>query len=62
MPKQPKMRPCFNCGDELGEYADHHRLDDCGRPECVREASNAAREEREEAHEELDRDLGYGRY
>lgn len=62
MPKQPKMRHCFNCGDELGVYADSDPLDHCGKIECAREAQHAAAEEREQAHEELDRDLGYGRY
>lgn len=54
-----KMRHCFFCGEELGVYADHDPLDTCGKAECNREANNAAREEREEAHRELDRRLGY---
>ena len=66
MPKQAKERFCFNCGASMGVYADYDRLDDCGSPECQREAQNALRAEREEAHEELDRSRGwgdsYGRY
>jgi hypothetical protein len=54
-----KMRHCFFCGEELGIYADWHPLDTCGKAECNREASNAAREEREEAHRELDRRMGW---
>lgn len=55
----PKMRRCFNCGEELGYYADYDPLDTCGKRECEREARNAIMEEREEAHERLDRDLGW---
>ena len=57
-----KMRRCFNCGEELGRsrYRDPH--DTCGRQECEREARNAERGEREEAHERLDEDMGYGRW
>lgn len=53
------MRHCFNCGAELGRYRDYDRLDTCGKTECVREANQARVEEREDAHERLDRDLGY---
>ncbi len=54
-----KMRHCFYCGEELGEYANYHPLDTCGKRECERAASEAMAQEREEAHERLDRDLGY---
>jgi hypothetical protein len=60
MPRQAKMRYCFNCGAELGAYADYDPMDDCGARECQRAAADAAAERREEAHEQLDRDLGYG--
>lgn len=56
---QPKMRRCFNCGAELGVYADWHPLDTCGKLECEREANNQAAAEREQAHENLDRDMGW---
>jgi hypothetical protein len=59
MPKTPKMRHCFYCGEELGVYADHDPLDTCGKQECEREARNQDRDEREEAHERLDRDMGW---
>lgn len=59
MPREPKMRHCFNCGAELGVYADHDPLDDCGAPECTRAAREAMQDEREAAHEQLDRDRGY---
>jgi hypothetical protein len=59
MPRTPKMRHCFNCGEELGVYADHDPLDDCGKLKCARAARDARAQEREEAHERLDRDLGY---
>ena len=51
---------CYNCGDDMGEkdrFSD--RLDTCGRPECEREARDAAYAERDEAHEQLDRDMGW---
>lgn len=54
-----KMRHCFNCGKELGAYADHDPLDTCGKVECDRAASDAHRQEREEA---LDRDRGQDRW
>ncbi len=53
------MRHCFYCGKELGRYAWHDPLDTCGKSECDREASYAMREERAEAHEKLDRDMGW---
>lgn len=59
MARVARMRHCFNCGDEIGEYADYDRLDDCGKLECSRAARDAMAEEREEAHERLDRNLGY---
>jgi hypothetical protein len=56
-----RRHQCFNCGEDLGpwdRFSD--RMDDCGAPECAREARNAFAQEREEAHERLDRDMGYG--
>jgi hypothetical protein len=55
------MRYCFNCGEELGCYADHDQFDTCGKSECNREAQRAVAAEREEAHERLDRDRGWDR-
>jgi hypothetical protein len=59
--KLPRMRHCFNCGAELGVYAarDYDPMDTCGALECDKGAREAARQEREEAHEQLDRDLGW---
>lgn len=56
-----KMRHCFNCGTELGVIADkdYEPLDTCGSSECSRAARDAMRSEREEAHEQLDRDMGW---
>lgn len=59
MTAKGKMRFCFNCGAELGVYSSYDPLDTCGASECEREAANAARQEREEAHEQLDRDMGW---
>lgn len=44
-PKTSKMRHCFNCGADLGAYADYDRLDTCGQPECERAAQEQARDE-----------------
>ena len=58
-----KMRHCFNCGAELGvmSHWEFDPLDTCGKTECEREASFARERERErqDAHEQLDRDMGY---
>ncbi len=52
---------CFNCGEDIGERDRFSStMDDCGKVECVREARNAFAQERAEAHEQLDRDMGYG--
>lgn len=55
----PKMRHCFYCGEELGVSSWYDRFDHCGKQECAREAQYAERGEREEAHAQLDRDLGW---
>lgn len=54
----PKMRRCWNCGTEMGLIEDRHyeRRDTCGKRECEREARDEAQAEREDAHEQLDRD------
>lgn len=46
MNRVEKMRHCFNCGDEMGVYADYDRLDTCGSRECNRAAQECAQEER----------------
>lgn len=60
--KPAKMRRCFNCGEEMGCYADYDPLDTCGKVECNRAASDSLAQEREEAHERLDRDYGWERW
>lgn len=57
--KPRKMRHCFNCGAELGTYADYDPLDNCGALECTRAARDAENERRDAAHEELDRWHGW---
>lgn len=54
-----KMRHCFYCGEELGISTWDDPLDTCGKPECNRSARDAREQEREEAHERLDRDMGW---
>lgn len=59
MAKIPRMRYCFNCGEELGRYVEYDPLDSCGKTECTRAAQDAIAQERAEAHEKLDRDRGW---
>lgn len=55
-----KMKHCACCGDELGMTESWDREpESCGKPECSREVSDMYRQEREEAHEQLDRDMGW---
>lgn len=56
-----KMRHCCYCGDELGVLtaAQWYRGDTCGKRECDRYAQDDARAERDEAHEQLDSDMGW---
>lgn len=55
-----KMQHCFYCGEELGVYdAFGNRLETCGARECNRALQDAEAEEREQAHEQLDRDRGW---
>ncbi len=60
---EPKSRErfCWNCGDSMGVIQDRYydRGDTCGKAECMREARNEAYAEREDAHEQLDRDMGW---
>ena len=54
---------CFYCGVDIGprdRFSD--ALDTCGDNECQREARYAAEAERADAHEQLDRDMGYGQW
>ena len=56
-----KMRYCCYCGAELGMYEkkNYDRTDTCGALECERYIREEERAEREEAHERLDRDMGW---
>lgn len=56
-----KERYCFNCGTSLGivEARYYDRMDTCGQRECDRAVRDCYAEEREEAHEQLDRDMGW---
>ena len=60
---KPKSRErfCCYCGESLGVVEDRYyqRDDTCGRLECNRAARDDAEAEREEAHEQLDRDMGW---
>lgn len=57
------MRYCFYCGEELGVYDDFgERYETCGKRECERAARDSQAQEREEAHEQLDREMGYDRW
>lgn len=56
-----KMKHCAYCGEEIGLCSPAYFRDPeaCGKRECQREVAAMYREEREEAHEQLDRDMGY---
>lgn len=56
-----KERFCAYCGDSLGviENRYYDRGDHCGKRECSRAMREDAEAERAEAHEKLDRDMGW---
>lgn len=54
-----QLRNCFNCGKPIGTYVDWDPLDHCGDDACKRAAKYARDAERAEAHDKLDRDMGY---
>lgn len=56
-----KERFCWNCGASLGvlDGKDYDSRDTCGRLQCDREARDSYARERDEAHEQLDRDMGW---
>lgn len=60
---QPKAKErfCWNCGASVGviENRYYDSRDTCGATECNREAQHQAEAERAEAHERLDRDMGW---
>lgn len=68
IPEQPKAKPerrqvCAYCGDDLGPWGRYSdRNDACSKRECQAWELDQAQAEREEAHERLDNDLGYGRW
>ena len=51
---------CYNCGADLGEwdrFSDQY--DTCGELECNRAVQDDLAAARDEAHEQLDRDMGW---
>lgn len=56
-----KMRHCAQCGVEIGVFGhgEWQRGDTCGAVDCDRNARLDALAEREEAHESLDRHMGW---
>lgn len=55
-----RMKYCFNCGEELGLAPSFDREpDSCGKAECDRELRWQLADERDAAHEQLDRDRGW---
>jgi hypothetical protein len=58
-----KMQFCANCGAELGVYIQPYNAQDtCGARECERAARDWEADARAEAHEQLDRDNGWGQW
>jgi hypothetical protein len=55
-----KRHYCWNCGDDMGPWTKYSDRDDvCGKTECNRAARDQWAMAREEAHEQLDRDMGW---
>ena len=56
-----KERFCWYCGESMGVIADkyYHRSDTCGKIECNREARDVERQERDDAHDRLDEEMGW---
>lgn len=54
-----KTRFCFNCGQEIGAYGGWDQFDTCGAKECDWAARDALSQEQADAHEKLDRDMGW---
>lgn len=56
-----KVRFCWNCGADMGFIENRYfdRTDTCGATECIRAARDALAQERNEAHEQVDRDMGW---
>ena len=61
MTQDKKVKHCENCGVELfnPQTRFHGEMVTCGSSECDREARNSELQQREEAHEQLDIDLGW---
>lgn len=61
IPHPGKERFCWVCGVSMGfiENRYYDRMDSCGATECAREERDAHAEEREEAHRDLNRWMGY---
>lgn len=60
-PRPGRERHCYNCGANMGFIEDRHydRRDTCGTMECEQRYREDERAEREEAHEQLDRNMGW---
>lgn len=60
---QSKMRRCCVCGKEIGILQERYydRNDTCGDIECDREMRDQDAAVRDDAHERLDRDMGWDR-
>lgn len=55
-----KMQQCCWCGEEMGVYdAPYNHTDTCGKLECNHEARAMDRQYREEAHHDLDQQMGW---
>ena len=60
MDENAKMQYCDYCGDEIGAGHRYYRERmTCGKHECERWARGEEQDEREQAHEELDRNMGW---
>lgn len=55
-----RNKTCSWCGEDLGVPHDREP-ESCGKLECNREVRMQIQEEREDAHDQLDRDMGWDR-
>lgn len=59
-----RISQCEYCGEDLGGSVDKYpdELVTCGARECERWARDEMLAARDEAHEQLDRDMGFDRW
>ena len=58
--KKARMQHCDYCGEDMGVFVKvSGEINSCGKRECEQYARDADAEQRENAHGQLDRDMGW---